>query len=486
MVNPIVQIIEGAAQNPDIPILGKATLRLSELNENTSTIPQIVEIILSDPSLSQKILRTAQSAPFLKWGGGSNNNQTSLLTSAVLSLGLNQIQSIAVALNLINSSQDKKFNQEEVQYFLFKALCASFAARDLSYFKKLNSESNAIRALFYNSAPIFCLLYHEPTFRQIEKIMDSEKITFDNAFKKVTGSTTFFLIDRLLKNWNISEYIRNPLTSENPDKEIIIKTTEVAHNFIHLNEPDFLKNLNQNFDKDFQQYKSILLQGLERGKMISKYCGIDPLPYKKEKETKNRIDNNVNKKTEIFIGNHENKKTEPIDNVKSEIQQLSIQIINQTIYASDNLSNHKTLITNAVLEKLRNIFEMEWALCAYGSNLSNFQLLSYQGATLKWAQNFVTQRQRQKMDIFLHSIHNGNDIYMDSIKSIRSPLPPELAPDQFDPQSFTFIPMSFRGKVRGYILLSSAAASTRISDEDYALIKGLINQLTVCFQALGA
>lgn len=92
------QLIDMICNNPDLPALGTSIFSVLQISSSANEPTQeLTDLILSDVSLTQKILRLANSASFRK----SPSHAVTSISRAVQLLGLDTIKACALAMMLI-------------------------------------------------------------------------------------------------------------------------------------------------------------------------------------------------------------------------------------------------------------------------------------------------------------------------------------------------------------------------------------------------
>lgn len=99
------RLIETAANDPDLPALGSSVARIVQSSSSDDqSIQHLAYCVLSDVSLTQKILRLSNSVAF-KTAASSKANAN--ITKAIFLLGFNSVKTCALAMLLVDGMSGK-------------------------------------------------------------------------------------------------------------------------------------------------------------------------------------------------------------------------------------------------------------------------------------------------------------------------------------------------------------------------------------------
>ena len=159
---------------------------------------QLAYFVLSDVSLTQKILRLSNSVAFIS---ASNKVNTSI-TKAIFLLGFNSVKTCALAMLLVDGMSGKR--AEHVRTELIHALAASMISRELvklSSFK--DAEEIAVVALFKNLGRLLLAAYDHDLYQEMMTLIEQGTHTPAQASQAVLDFNLDTLTETILEKWNI-------------------------------------------------------------------------------------------------------------------------------------------------------------------------------------------------------------------------------------------------------------------------------------------
>lgn len=192
-------LIETFSNDPDLPALGSSIARIVQLStSDDQSIQQLAYFVLSDVSLTQKILRLSNSVAYRN---APNKTNTSI-TKAIFLLGFNSVQTCALAMLLVDGMQGKR--AEHVRHELMNALAASMISRELvklGTFK--DAEEIAIAALFKNLGRLLVAAYRHDLYQEMIALVQQGTHTPAQASMQILGFNLDSLTEAILEKWNI-------------------------------------------------------------------------------------------------------------------------------------------------------------------------------------------------------------------------------------------------------------------------------------------
>lgn len=196
-------LIEAICKNSDLPTFGSTVSRLVKLSSSSNgSIQELAQFVLSDVSLTQKILRLSNSVNFRSVSGKEVTN----ISKAIHLLGLNTVKTCALAIILVDNMPGKK--AQCVRNELARALTASVIGRELAkriHFK--DAEEVAIAALFKNIGRLLVAAYDEKLYEDIMVLVKLDIQTPTQASKLKLGYSFDMLTEIALEKWQIPDAI---------------------------------------------------------------------------------------------------------------------------------------------------------------------------------------------------------------------------------------------------------------------------------------
>ena len=196
-------LIEAICNNSDLPTFGSSVSRLIKLSSSSNgSIQELAQFVLSDVSLTQKILCLSNSVNFRSVSG----QEVTSISKAIHLLGLNTVKTCALAIILVDNMPGKK--AQCVRNELAHALTASVIGRELAkriHFK--NAEEVAIAALFKNVGRLLVAAYDEKLYEDIMALVKLDIHTPAQASKLKLGYSFDMLTEIALEKWQIPDAI---------------------------------------------------------------------------------------------------------------------------------------------------------------------------------------------------------------------------------------------------------------------------------------
>lgn len=196
-------LIEAICCNSDLPTFGSSVSRLVKLSSSSNgSIKELSEFVLSDVSLTQRILRLSNSVNFRALSG----HEVTSISKAIHLLGLETVKTCATAIILVDNMPGKK--AQCVRNELAHALTASVIGRELAkriHFK--DAEEVAIAALFKNIGRLLVAAYDEELYEDTMALVKMGIQTPAQASKLKLGYSFDMITEIALEKWQIPDAI---------------------------------------------------------------------------------------------------------------------------------------------------------------------------------------------------------------------------------------------------------------------------------------
>ncbi len=203
------KLVAAICNDPDLPALGSSISRVVQLSSSDDeSIRQLAYLVLSDVSLTQKILRLSNSVTFRAASG----QVVTSISRAIFLLGFNTVKTCALAMILVEAMSGKQ--AECVHIELTKALAASMVGCELakrSYFK--DAEEIAIAALFKNIGRLLIASHDHSLYQKMMALIESGTHTEAEASLEVLDFNLDSFTDTILQEWNIPASIIRSIKS---------------------------------------------------------------------------------------------------------------------------------------------------------------------------------------------------------------------------------------------------------------------------------
>lgn len=192
-------LIEAVIHDPELPTLGSSISRIVQLSSSDDeSIRQLSYFVLSDVSLTQKILRLSNSVAFRSVSNGIITS----ITKAIFLLGFNSVKTCALTMLLVDGLSGK--HAEHVRAELVQTLAASMISRELakqSYFS--DAEEIVVVALFKNIGRLLLAAYDHTLYQRLMAPIQQGTHTPWQASMQVLGCNLDTLTETILEEWNI-------------------------------------------------------------------------------------------------------------------------------------------------------------------------------------------------------------------------------------------------------------------------------------------
>lgn len=186
---------------------------LSTVQSRTDHIEKIVSAVISDFSLTQKVLRLANSAMYAPFGGN-----VTTVSRAVLVLGQETVGHLALGLRLLDSFKGMSTDREKAKRVLAEAMLSGLVARRLTEQVGIKEgEEAAVCALLSRLGELACVFYVPQEWQQIEDRMAAGGVSADQAAQEVLGVTLTEIGQDICNRWGLPMRLREALQPFNPE-----------------------------------------------------------------------------------------------------------------------------------------------------------------------------------------------------------------------------------------------------------------------------
>ncbi|MCC8997427.1 MAG: HDOD domain-containing protein [Nitrosomonas sp.] len=188
--------------NPDLPTLGNSISSIVQLSSSDDqSIDQLTHLILADVSLTQKIIRLANTVTFR----GNSNQIVTSISRAVQLLGLDTVKACALAMILVDRMPGKQ--SQFVRKELMNALTASSIGRELAKQSSFpNAEEVAIAALFKNMGRLLVAAFDAQLYKETMNVLKEGK-SLTQASLITLGISFDAVTEMAMRQWCIPEVI---------------------------------------------------------------------------------------------------------------------------------------------------------------------------------------------------------------------------------------------------------------------------------------
>jgi HD-like signal output (HDOD) protein len=159
--------------------------------------------VLSDPALTQRILRLSNTVSYRTASGMA----VTTVTRAISLLGFDNVKTAALAMMLVDALGSSA-HANSVRIELEASLCASLVGRELSHKSPFQgAEEAAIAALFKNLGPLLVASHEHDSYREIRKLVATGKHSDNRAAQMVLGCSYDTLSEAVMAEWQMPDVI---------------------------------------------------------------------------------------------------------------------------------------------------------------------------------------------------------------------------------------------------------------------------------------
>lgn len=193
------RLLQKISDGADLPALGGSVSRVVQLaSSDDEAMRELANFILSDVTLTQKILRVANTVCYRATAGTS----VTTVSKAIMLLGFDTVKAAALTVLLVDGMPAE--NADSVRKELAHSLAASIVGREMarrSTFK--DAEEATVAALFKNVGRLLVAAYDHEQYSKIVQMVESGRHTPSQAAMKVLGCSFDLLAESVLREWKI-------------------------------------------------------------------------------------------------------------------------------------------------------------------------------------------------------------------------------------------------------------------------------------------
>ena len=485
----IERALAKAAQDPELPSMGRAASILAGVDEDRQSIDSLCEIALSDPGLAQKIARAASGA----LAPSEQKQRGFTMSKAIVALGIEQVRSLALSMKPLDLESARSVDAGRARRAVGEALQACFCARVVAKSQGMDKDAWGLRALLLGSLPFFLELYDSILAAKLSLACAQNQLPWGKNLITMCGLSETELLDRFMVAWRFPPEARRvpegdalmaqwALASARalalPDAQA--GALALGKAFLPWNENERLRaaeglakgtgagswcgapyagGLNrqeaphlgpgrgwQDAGERWAQQAEEALQAAREAARAQAQAERDARQAAMEEKAAERAAQMAAKVALSGVARPQ-EEPDPFAQAISELSQMM------------GARSARAEVASKGMKALAAALGMELAVCAYGEERSSSAIaLAWAGCEGAWAKNFVEAKNRGGMaDIFGYAIARGVDTYTWEAKE-GAKIPPELSREgEAAPKSFALISLTVKGRPRGYVVLADAS-----------------------------
>lgn len=440
----------------DFPSLSKSVHELVEsMQQESHSIADITGIILSDFTLTQKVIRLANSAMYSGIGG-----EITTISRAAMVLGLDAVLHLALSVRLIDTLSTSAPDTVAARSEMAKALLAGDIARNIvSNAKVSDSEEAVVCALMHHLGRLLLVFYFPDEWSRIQQTSAGGALSENEATSQVIGVTLDEISQEVARKWHLPKKIANSMMSPaSPSGTSIPGSPEwlrVMANFAGEAAAIVTKDYDHNELEELAlRYGDALLVSAESimesvshaittAKEFTILENVDE-PHGKPADSKERLAAGVQETIEALaegmnFGN-------------------ALNLVLETMYGSMGF--------NRVVAFLRDGDSFRGKV-GFGTMMP--AALQY----LSFPESYAT-------DVFHLSLANNADVFIEDIAALKSAssIPPWFTEALPDVRAFVMLPLSFNGHSIGMLYGDWRKGTTELAEQsELALMRSLRDNL---------
>jgi len=202
----------------EFPLLSN-TLRatISAMKNDDGDFTALVQVVLSDFTLTQKVLRLANSAMYISFG-----RNTTTVSRALMILGMDVVGHLVIGLKLVDHFHQalSRIKQIDAKLELNRVMLASHIARKITDTTDISgSEQAVVCTLMRQLGRLLCLFYLEQEWDAILTLIDRKQRSDDDASREVLGITFEELGLLAAERWGLPPLIHAGMQTFAPERD---------------------------------------------------------------------------------------------------------------------------------------------------------------------------------------------------------------------------------------------------------------------------
>lgn len=198
----VAVVFAALSEHGSLPTLGNTLGRLTQMLERDSdAVQDLANVILSDVSLTQRLLQVANTLPYR-----AGTPVVTTVTRAIMMLGFNQIRTAAVSLLLLDALAGSA--RAAVRGDLHHAMLAGCLARELLLgVHGDEAEEASIAAMFRSVGRVLIASFAPLAYAAVRALEAEERVSVAVAARRVIGTTFEELTQRVMQLWGVPDRI---------------------------------------------------------------------------------------------------------------------------------------------------------------------------------------------------------------------------------------------------------------------------------------
>lgn len=487
------QLIDMICNSPDLPALGASISSVIQITSAADEpTQQLADLILADVSLTQKILRLANSISFRS----SSSHEVTSISKAIQLLGLDTIKACALAMMLIEGIP--KNHAKYVRYELELALSASLIGRKLAKRSAFpNTEEIAIVALFKNMGSLLVAIFDEKLYRETMALVTDGTHNKTQASLHTIGCSFESLTEIAMREWQIPNNIINAMKLL-PSKALVIpknrqewmqQATEFSESVALLvlqadastreaTEEILLNQFGATLHLDQAEFDTLIVNVTNETRELSNLTRLSPKPHNKDNST--NTGGEIASEDGLACPNYPSGKPyDAVGQLKRGVQDIT-EMTASTQYEINDL-------VLKVLDVLYHSLDFHFAtICLKDTKTNQFRARNSLGKDKTNIQKKFIFTNNSSHDLFNLALKRNIDL---SIANTDDPKTHDMLPSWHikglsKTKSFMILPLVIKEEPLGFIYADRLnVAPEGFSSDEMKLIKALKKQVITAFSS---
>ncbi|MDR5751016.1 MULTISPECIES: HDOD domain-containing protein [unclassified Caballeronia] len=201
------------SERGDFPMLSQALrTTVSAMSDDDLDFTALVQVVLSDFGLTQKVLRLANSAMYMAFGGNITT-----VTRALMVLGMDAVGHLVVGLKLVDHFHASVPRRIDAKLELNRTLLSGAVARQITEHTDLRSAEEAVVCtLMRQIGKLLVAFYLESEWDQLRRKAAAENISDSSACAALLGVSFEEIGIEAADRWRLPETIRAGMRASDP------------------------------------------------------------------------------------------------------------------------------------------------------------------------------------------------------------------------------------------------------------------------------
>lgn len=190
----------------DFPMLSNSLrTTISAMKGNDYDFTALVQVVLSDFTLTQRVIRLANSAMYMAFGGNITT-----VSRALMVLGMEAVGHVVLGLKLVDHFQQSQTHRIDAKLELNRTMLAACVARKVTESREvLASEEAVVCTLMRQLGKLLCLFYLESEWNEIRELSSGGKCDEEVACLRVLGVCFEQLGEEVAERWGLPPILRD-------------------------------------------------------------------------------------------------------------------------------------------------------------------------------------------------------------------------------------------------------------------------------------